>query len=111
MLFSNRSLVSMILGRTRAGIKMMARGMMDSSKIEKKRAVLLEYCARETLAMVRLHEVVENLTFPVDKVQQKMSPCAVLTAAAARIAVTPALNFAKVSNLWLPVPTDLASAS
>jgi len=40
---------------------MMAQGIMDPSEVERKRRALLEYCERDTLAMVRLHEVVEGL--------------------------------------------------
>ena len=36
---------------------LMAQGMMDIGEIERKRAALLEYCKMDTLAMVRLHEV------------------------------------------------------
>jgi len=39
---------------------MMAQGKMDADKMERKRAALLEYCKRDTLAMVRLHEVLRG---------------------------------------------------
>ncbi len=39
---------------------MMAQGKMDADKMEEKRAALLEYCKRDTLAMVRLHEVLQG---------------------------------------------------
>ena len=41
---------------------MMAQGKMDPSEISKKRMALREYCERDTLAMVRLLEVVEGIT-------------------------------------------------
>jgi len=40
---------------------MMAQGKMDANEMEKKRAALLEYCKMDTLAMVRLHEVLHNM--------------------------------------------------
>ena len=40
---------------------MMAQGMMDASEIPEKKAALLEYCERDTLAMGRLHEVGERM--------------------------------------------------
>ena len=39
---------------------MMAQGKMDTGEREQKRAALLEYCKRDTLAMVRLHEVLHG---------------------------------------------------
>lgn len=39
---------------------MMAQGKMDTGEMERKRAALLEYCKRDTLAMVRLHEVLHG---------------------------------------------------
>jgi len=39
---------------------MMAQGKMDTGEMEQKRAALLEYCKRDTLAMVRLHEVLHR---------------------------------------------------
>jgi hypothetical protein len=42
---------------------MMAQGKMDTSEMERKRAALLEYCKMDTLAMVRLHEVLHGF-FP-----------------------------------------------
>ena len=39
---------------------MMAQGKMDSGEMERKRAALLEYCKMDTLAMVRLHEVLHG---------------------------------------------------
>jgi hypothetical protein len=39
---------------------MMAQGKMDTGERERKRAALLEYCKRDTLAMVRLHEVLHG---------------------------------------------------
>jgi hypothetical protein len=38
----------------------MAQGIMAPDEMERKRAALLEYCERDTLAMVRLHEVLEE---------------------------------------------------
>lgn len=38
----------------------MAQGKMDSEDMEMTRAALLEYCKMDTLAMVRLHEVLER---------------------------------------------------
>jgi hypothetical protein len=39
---------------------MMAQGKMDTGEMERKRAALREYCKRDTLAMVRLHEVLHG---------------------------------------------------
>jgi CRISPR/Cas system-associated exonuclease Cas4 (RecB family) len=39
----------------------MAQGMMGADEMERKRAALLEYCKMDTLAMVRLHEVLEGM--------------------------------------------------
>ena len=39
---------------------MMAQGKMDAGEREQKRAALREYCKRDTLAMVRLHEVLHG---------------------------------------------------
>jgi CRISPR/Cas system-associated exonuclease Cas4 (RecB family) len=39
---------------------LMAQGIMDSEEMERKRAALLEYCKMDTLAMVRLHEVLHG---------------------------------------------------
>ena len=39
---------------------MMTQGMMDTDEMERKRAALLEYCKMDTLAMVRLHEVLHG---------------------------------------------------
>ena len=39
---------------------MMAQGKMDTGEMERKRAALLEYCKMDTLAMVRLHEVLHG---------------------------------------------------
>jgi hypothetical protein len=39
---------------------MMAQGIMDTEEMERKRAALLEYCKMDTLAMVRLHEVLHG---------------------------------------------------
>jgi hypothetical protein len=39
---------------------MMALGKMDTGEMERKRAALLEYCKMDTLAMVRLHEVLHG---------------------------------------------------
>ncbi|MGA2121502.1 MAG: DUF2779 domain-containing protein [Methanoregula sp.] len=39
---------------------MMAQGKMGADEMERKRAALLEYCKMDTLAMVRLHEVLQG---------------------------------------------------
>jgi CRISPR/Cas system-associated exonuclease Cas4 (RecB family) len=39
---------------------MMAQGKMGADEMERKRAALLEYCTMDTLAMVRLHEVLHG---------------------------------------------------
>ena len=39
---------------------MMAQGKMDTGEMERKRAALREYCKMDTLAMVRLHEVLHG---------------------------------------------------
>jgi predicted RecB family nuclease len=39
---------------------MMAQGKMDTEEMERKRAALLEYCKMDTLAMVKLHEVLHG---------------------------------------------------
>ena len=39
---------------------MMAQGKMDTNEREQKRAALREYCKRDTLAMVRLHDVLQG---------------------------------------------------
>jgi hypothetical protein len=39
---------------------MMAQGKMGADEMERKRAALLEYCMMDTLAMVRLHEVLHG---------------------------------------------------
>jgi uncharacterized LabA/DUF88 family protein len=39
---------------------MMAQGKMDTVEMERKRTALLEYCKMDTLAMVRLHEVLHG---------------------------------------------------
>jgi len=39
---------------------MMAQGKMDADEMERNRAALLEYCKMDTLAMVRLHEVLHE---------------------------------------------------
>ncbi len=38
----------------------MAQGTMAANEMERKRAALLEYCERDTLAMVRLYEVLRG---------------------------------------------------
>ena len=38
----------------------MAQGLMSADEIERKRAALLEYCKMDTMAMVRLHEVLNG---------------------------------------------------
>ena len=45
---------------------MMAQGMMDADEMERKRAALLEYCKMDTLAMVRLHEVLHGFVTSPD---------------------------------------------
>ena len=42
----------------------MAQGKMGADEMERKQAALLEYCRLDTLAMVRLHEVLERLNIP-----------------------------------------------
>ena len=39
---------------------MMAQGKMDAVAMERNREALLEYCKMDTLAMVRLHEVLHG---------------------------------------------------
>jgi predicted RecB family nuclease len=43
---------------------MMAQGKMDTDEMERNRAALLEYCKMDTLAMVRLHEVLHRMDIP-----------------------------------------------
>ena len=45
---------------------MMAQGKMSPDEMERKRAALLEYCKMDTLAMVRLHEVLHGFVPPTD---------------------------------------------
>ena len=43
---------------------MMVQGKMGADEMERKRAALLEYCTMDTLAMVRLHEVLHGFVSP-----------------------------------------------
>lgn len=45
---------------------MMAQGKMNTDEMERKRAALLEYCKMDTLAMVRLHEVLHGFVSLTD---------------------------------------------